>query len=216
MVRAVVSRPAGRAVSTERRAAGARDNLSAAPATWLSILGLLRAPPAPLQLPRHPRVSQPLDLLPPRIGSLGPALPLGPIPSGWGSRVALARGTPRGGGGRIWKGRATAGGREGRGLLRLALGLARRVHPAWPGRRVASRHRGLRPGEAGGYAPLSLPGTPRPLVRLGLPAPRAKAGARLPAAPSVPSPGRGGVGWVLDPGPWCPDLLSLSPPPPLS
>lgn len=75
MVRAVVSRPAGRAVSTERRAAGARDNLSAAPATWLSILGLLRAPPAPLQLPRHPRVSQPLDLLPPRIGSLGPVPP---------------------------------------------------------------------------------------------------------------------------------------------
>lgn len=71
MVRPDVSRPAGRAESTERGAAGARDNLSAAPATWLSILGLLRALLAPLQLPRHPRVSQLLDLLP-RHGSLGP------------------------------------------------------------------------------------------------------------------------------------------------
>lgn len=75
MVRAVVSRPAGRAVSTERRAAGARDNLSAAPATWLSILGLLRAPPAPLQLPRHPRVGlealeQPLQVQALRSASL--------------------------------------------------------------------------------------------------------------------------------------------------
>lgn len=62
-------------------------------------------------------------------------------------------------------------------LLGLGLGLARHTHPAWLGRRVASR--------------LSLPGTLRPLVHLSFPAQTDKAGARLPAAPSVPSPARG-------------------------
>lgn len=134
--------PAGRK-SGERGDAGARDNLNAAPATWLSILGLLRALLAPLQLPRHPRVSQPPG--PPSKARKPWARPLGPIPPGWGSGVALARGTPWGTFGEGWRRWRR---REGRGLLRLGLGLARRAHPAWPGRRVASRHRGLRPGEA--------------------------------------------------------------------
>lgn len=59
MVRPDVSQPDRRAESTGRRAAGAGDGLRAVPATWLSILGLLRALQAPLQPPRHRRVSLP-------------------------------------------------------------------------------------------------------------------------------------------------------------
>lgn len=150
-------------------------------------MGLLRALRAPLQPPRHRRVSQPWSyLLLPRNRSLGPAPSIRSVRLG-------SRGCPStpdtlgtfGKGGRLrrwW---------EDLGLLRLGLGIARHAHPAWLGRRVASRHWGVRPGEAGGYAPLPSrdPASPRPPL---LPAQTGKAGARLPAAPSVPSPARGG------------------------
>lgn len=63
MIRPDVSQPDGRAERTGRRAAEAGYCLSAVPATWLSILGLLRALRAPLQPPRHRRVSQPWTYL---------------------------------------------------------------------------------------------------------------------------------------------------------
>lgn len=197
MVRPDVSRPAGRAESTERGAAGARDNLSAAPATWLSILGLLRARLAPLQLPRHPRVSQPLDLLP-RHASLGPAPSVRYHPAG-------GPGSPRHAGhrGDIWRGLAVAAVAEAGGP---------RAAQARPGARTTRAYRvarspggfpppGTPPGRGRPEAtPLSLPGTPGPLVRLGLPA---------QGLPSVPSPARG----MLAPAPGalrsflCPHLL---------
>lgn len=177
MVRPDVSRPAGRAESTERGAAGARDNLSAAPATWLSILGLLRVLLAPLQLPRHPRVSQLLDLLP-RHGSLGPA--------------PLVRYHPAGGPGSPWH--AGHLGDIWRGLAAAAKAGGLRAAQARPGARTARPSRVARP--PGGFpppgtppvrgrpeaTPLSLPGTPRPLVWLGLPAQRA-------SLRPLPSPG---------------------------
>lgn len=130
------------------------------------------------------------------------ARPLGPIPPGWGSGVAPARGTPWG-----HLERVGGGGRGGGGRAAGCSGSAWGSHDAriprgpvagWlPATGDSARER-----PAGGDAPLPSrdPVTPRTARPPG-------PGASLRP---LPSPGDAG------PCPWCPSLLSLSPPPRLS